>query len=165
MRTDPLTSSLIDEIGKLGASGATRVAPCAHRVQAAPASSRATVDAVLPAGVYRLAVSEKQLLAAGASPRDAKGNAGTTTFTVTKDGYLTVSVDSPYPEYSVSCDRKKMTLRGGLVLVSLSGPGSCGGDFRVAWKPAAGGIEFTRVVPNDPILKVMYGGVVWKRAA
>ena len=163
MREDPLTRSLIDEIAAAGGSGGSRVAPCSHQATAAP-STGLTVDKVLPAGVYRLAVTEQQLLAAGSNARDAKGNAGTTTFTVTKDGYLTVSVDSPYPEYTASCDRQKMTLRGGLVVVSLHGPGSCGGEFRVAWKPAPGGIEFTRVEPSDPILNLMYAGVVWKRA-
>jgi TRAP-type C4-dicarboxylate transport system substrate-binding protein len=163
MRADPLTRSLIDEIAPFGGAAGAPLASCSHTAAAAP-SSGITVDAVLPAGVYRLAVTEKQLLAAGSTPRDAKGNAGTTTFTVTKDGYLTVSVDSPYPEYTTTCDKQKMTLRGGLVLVSLHGGGSCGGDFRVGWRLVPGGIEFTRVEPSDPILNLMYAGVVWKRA-
>ncbi len=51
-----------------------------------------TVTKVIPPGVYRAAFTEQEFLAAGASPVDAKGNAGTWTLTTTADGYQSYEV-------------------------------------------------------------------------
>jgi hypothetical protein len=121
---------------------------------------------MIPPGVYRKTVSEQQLLAAGASPTDAKSNGGTVTLTVTTDGLQSGYLDSPYPEKSGSCPKRKMvivdpnTLRPahrGLVLMG------CAGDFAVAWKRAPGGIEFTGVSAPDPVLLSFWSRVFWRR--
>lgn len=162
MRRDPLTRSLIAEIGPSGSSGAG-VVPCSH--PSSPGTSPGpTVTAVIPAGVYRKAITEQQLLAAGASPTDAKGNGGTSTLTVTSDGYQSIHLDSPYPENTGTCDKRKMYLRHGLVVIEIRGQqNGCNGDFAVAWKLAPGGIEFTRVSIDTPILNSYFAGVFWKR--
>ena len=38
-----------------------------------------------------------------------------------------------------------------------------GGGFGVAWKLVPGGIAFTRVSSQDPVLRSFWSGVVWKR--
>lgn len=170
MRADPLTRSLIAEIGRSGGSGST-VPACSHG-PSGEAGSGPTVNTVIPAGVYRKTVTEQQLLAAGASPSDAKTNGGTWTLTVTADGYQSIHIDSPYPEKTVTCAKRKMYLAStngpqkvdhdGLVAIQLGGAG-CGGGFGVAWKLVPGGIEFTRVSAPDPVLLSFWSGVVWKR--
>jgi TRAP-type C4-dicarboxylate transport system substrate-binding protein len=171
MRADPLTRTLITEIGGMVAAGGT-VAPCSHAAGGAPATG-ATVDAVIPAGVYRKTVTEKQLLAGGASPDGAKTNGGTWTLTVTADGYQQIHIDSPYPEKTVTCEKRKMYIaqttsprpaKRGLVAIDFRGKG-CGGGFGVAWKLVPGGIEFTRVSAPDPVLLSLWSGVFWKRIA
>jgi len=129
---------------------------------------------VIPAGVYRKRVTEHQLLAAGASPTDAKTNGGTWTLTVTAAGYQSIHIDSPYPEKTVTCEKRKMYLasthgpqrvkHNGLVAIQFRGKG-CNGDFGVAWKRAPGGIEFTRVSFPDPVLLSFWSGVYWKGVA
>ena len=98
--------ALIAEIGRGTAAGSS-LSPCSHRAGGGSAGG-ATVDAVIPAGVYRKTVTEEQLLAAGASPTAAKTNGGTWTLTVTEDGYQSFHIDSPYPEKTVTCDKRKM---------------------------------------------------------
>jgi TRAP-type C4-dicarboxylate transport system substrate-binding protein len=170
MRTDPLTRSLIAEIGSSGTSG-SRLAPCSHGPQRGAPSTGPTVTKVIPAGVYRKTVTEQQLLAAGASPTDAKTNGGTLTLTVTADGYQQLHIDSPYPEKTVTCAKRKMYIAEttsprravrGLVAIEMRGRG-CNGDFGVAWKRAPGGIEFTRASAPDPVLTSFWSGVFWKR--
>jgi TRAP-type C4-dicarboxylate transport system substrate-binding protein len=170
MRRDPLTRSLIAEIGA-SSSSAGGVAPC-HPTGSLETRGP-TVTKVIPAGVYRRTVTEHQLLAAGASPSDAKGNGGTWTLTVTADGYQRIHIDSPYPEKTVTCDKHKMYIaqptspkpaKRGLVAIAMSGNG-CGGGFGVAWKLVPGGILFTRVSAADPVLLSLWGGKFWKRVA
>ena len=129
------------------------------------------MTAVIPAGVYRKTVTEQQLRAAGASPTDAKTNGGTVTLTVTPVGYQSMHQDSPYPEKTVTCARRKMYIvdpdtrrraARGLVAMELRGQG-CDGDFGVAWKRAPGGIEFTHVSAPDPVLLSFWSHVFWKR--
>jgi hypothetical protein len=171
MRANPLTRRLITEIGGFVTAGVTQ-APCSHAAGGAAATGP-TVDEVIPAGVYRKTVTEKQLLAAGASPDGAKTNGGTWTMTVTADGYQQIHVDSPYPEYTHTCEKRKMYIatttsprpaRRGLVAIDFRGKG-CGGGFGVAWKLVPGGIEFTRVSAPDPVLLSLWSGVFWKRIA
>jgi len=171
LRADPLTRRLITEIGGMVSAGGT-VAPCSHAAGGASATG-ATVDAVIPAGVYRKTVTEKQLIAAGASPDGAKTNGGTWTLTVTADGYQQIHIDSPYPEKTVTCEKRRMYIvsttsprpaRRGLVAIDFRGKG-CGGGFGVAWKLVRGGIEFTRVSFPDPVLLSFWSGVFWKRIA
>jgi TRAP-type C4-dicarboxylate transport system substrate-binding protein len=171
LRSDPLTRALIEEIGSSTSPG-TVVAPCGH-AQTEPSSTAtgATVTKVIPPGVYRRTVTEQQLLAAGAHPDEAKTNGGTWTLTVTPDGYQQFHLDSPYPEKTVTCEKRKMYIASttspkpaarGFVAIQFRGPG-CGGDFGVAWKLVPGGIEFTRVSFPDPVLLSLYSGDVWKR--
>jgi TRAP-type C4-dicarboxylate transport system substrate-binding protein len=171
MRANPLTRRLITEIGGFVTAGVTE-APCSHAAGGAAATGP-TVDEVIPAGVYRKTVTEKQLLAAGASPDGAKTNGGAWTMTVTADGYQQIHVDSPYPEYTHTCEKRKMYIatttsprpaRRGLVAIDFRGKG-CGGGFGVAWKFVPGGIEFTRVSAPDPVLLSLWSGVFWKRIA
>jgi TRAP-type C4-dicarboxylate transport system substrate-binding protein len=174
MRRDPLTRSLIRQIGSHGSAGAN-VAPCSH-AGGGNANRGSTVTSLIPAGVYRKSVTEKQLLAAGESPSGAKFNAGVWTLTATADGYQSISVDSPYPEYTTTCDKRKMRVRSGMVVIELRGNGSCGGDFALAWKRVPGGIEFTRVALVEagrvlfppglpPVLRLFFDGVVWKKVS
>jgi TRAP-type C4-dicarboxylate transport system substrate-binding protein len=171
MRADPLTRRLIAEIGRTSSRVST-LASCSHRPSGGQAAGP-TVDAVIPAGVYRKTVTERHLRAAGASPDAAKTNGGTWTLTVTADGYQSIHVDSPYPEKSVTCEKRKMYIasttsprpaRRGLVAIDFRGKG-CGGGFGVAWKSVRGGIEFTRVSAPDPVLLSLWSGVFWKRIA
>jgi TRAP-type transport system periplasmic protein len=171
MRADPFTRRLIMEIGAMVSPGGT-VAPCSHAAGRAAAIGP-TVDKVIPAGVYRKTVTEKQLLAAGVSPDGAKTNGGTWTLTVTADGYQQIHVESPYPEKTVTCEKRKMYIaqptsprpaKRGLVAIDFRGKG-CGGGFGVAWKLVPGGIEFTRVSAPDPVLLSLWSGVFWKRVA
>ena len=172
LRSDPLTRALIKEIGS-SASPSTVVAPCGHAQPEASGTTAtgATVTRVIPPGVYRRTVTEQQLLAAGAHPDEAKTNGGTWTLTVTPDGYQQFHLDSPYPEKTVTCEKRKMYIASttspkpaarGFVAIQFRGPG-CGGDFGVAWKLVPGGIEFTRVSFRDPVLLSLYSGDVWKR--
>jgi TRAP-type C4-dicarboxylate transport system substrate-binding protein len=169
MRADPLTRSLIAEIGHTSSRGST-LPPCFHRPSAGRANG-ATVDSVIPAGVYRKTVTEHQLLAAGASPSATKQNSGTWTLTVTADGYQSIHVESPYPGKTITCEKRKMYIasttsprpaRRGLVAIDFRGKG-CNGGFGVAWKLVPGGIEFTRVSAPDPVLLSLWSGVFWKR--
>ena len=171
MRADPLTRSVMAEIGRSRLRSSI-LPPCSHRSRAEPARN-ATVNALIPTGVYRKTVTERQLLAAGASSRDAKTNGGTWTLTVTADGYQSIHIDSPYPEETVTCDKRKMYIaqttsprpaKRGLVAIVFSGKG-CNGGFGVAWKRAPGGIVFTRVSFPDPVLLSFWSGVFWKRVA
>jgi TRAP-type C4-dicarboxylate transport system substrate-binding protein len=172
MRRDTLTRSLIRQIGRHGSAG-PNVPPCSP-AGLGGANPGPTVTSVIPAGVYRKAVTEKQLLAAGESPSSAKFNAGVWTLTATADGAQSIAVDSPYPEYTTTCDKRKMSVRRGVVVIELRGNGSCGGDFAVAWKLVPGGIEFTRVALVEagrvffppglpPALRLFFDGVVWKK--
>jgi hypothetical protein len=146
------------------------VAPCGQKPSNAVATG-ATVTKVIPKGVYRRTVSEQQLLAAGASLRDAKVNGGTWTLTATPDGYQQIHIESPYPEETVTCDKRKMYIASttsprpatrGFVAIEFRGQG-CSGDFGVAWKLVPDGIEFTRVSFPDPVLLSFWSGDVWKR--
>jgi TRAP-type C4-dicarboxylate transport system substrate-binding protein len=169
MRADPFTRRLIRELGRTS-SGASTLASCSHR----PSGGRAagpTVNKVIPAGVYRKTVTEQQLLAAGASRDAAKTNGGTWTLTATASGYQQIHIDSPYPEKTVTCEKRKMYIastnsprraKRGLVAIDFRGNG-CGGGFGVAWKLVPGGIEFTRVSAPDPVLLSLWSGVFWKR--
>jgi C4-dicarboxylate-binding protein DctP len=170
MRRDPLTRRLIAEIG--GSSSSPGPVATCHPTGSL-ATRGPTVTKVIPAGVYRRTVTERQLLAAGASPADAKTNGGTWTLTVTSDGYQQIHIDSPYPEKTVTCEKRKMYIaqptspkpaKRGLVAIELSGNG-CGGGFGVAWKRVPRGILFTRVSAADPILLSLWGGKLWKRVA
>jgi TRAP-type C4-dicarboxylate transport system substrate-binding protein len=161
LRRDQLTRKLIDEIARaiLPNPG---VASCSHKMGVG-ALGGPTVDAVIPAGVYRSPTfTEQQLIALGEDTPGAKNNAGTLTLTVTADGYQSIHLDSPHPEDTATCANRKMYLRQGLVVIEERGPG-CGGDLGVAWKLVRGGIEFTRVEPNIPGLVAYWAGVVWKR--
>jgi TRAP-type C4-dicarboxylate transport system substrate-binding protein len=169
MRRDPLTRSLIADIGASSSSGAG-VAPCSHGSSGAT-SGGPTVTKVIPAGVYRKTVTEQQLLAAGASPSDAKVNVGTWTLTATADGYQQIHIESPYLERTGTCEKRKMYIasttspkpaKRGLVAIEFRGK-VCSGDFGVAWKLVPGGIEFTRVSAPDPVLLTLWSGVFWKR--
>ncbi|PWU25590.1 MAG: hypothetical protein C5B48_00560 [Candidatus Rokuibacteriota bacterium] len=172
LRSDPLTRTLVTEIGS-SASPNSAVAPCGHAqgAQSSAAANGATVTKVIPPGVYRRTVTEQELLAAGASPADAKTNGGTRTLTVTADGYQQFHIDSPYPEKTATCEKRKMYIASttspkpaarGFVAIQFRGHG-CSGDFGVAWKLVPGGIEFTRVSAPDPVLLSFFSGVVWKR--
>jgi TRAP-type transport system periplasmic protein len=167
LRSDPLTRALLAELASRSSSPS--VARCASAIP--HSTSGPTVTAVIPAGVYRKTVTEQQLLAAGATATDAKGNAGTLTLTVTADGYQSMHLDSPYPEKTITCAKRKMyivdpatrrTAARGLVAMELRGQG-CDGDFAVAWKRAPGGIEFTRVSAPMPVLLSFWSHVFWKR--
>ena len=169
MRRDPLTRSLISEIHAWSSPG-THVAPCSHSASGA-ASGGPTVTKVIPPGVYRKTVTERQLRAAGAPPSDAKINAGTWTLTATADGYQQIHIESPYPERTGTCEKRKMYIasttspkpaKRGLVAIEFRGK-VCHGDFGVAWKLVPGGIEFTRVSAPDPVLLTLWSGVFWKR--
>jgi TRAP-type transport system periplasmic protein len=171
LRGDPLTRRLITEIGGVVSAGGTE-ARCSPAARGAPATGP-TVDTVIPAGVYRRTVTEKQLLAAGASPDAAKTNGGTWTLTVTADGYQQIHIDSPYPEKTHTCEKRKMYIasttsprpaKRGLVAIDFRGMG-CGGGFGVAWKLVRGGIEFTRVSFPDPVLLSFWSGAFWKKIA
>jgi TRAP-type C4-dicarboxylate transport system substrate-binding protein len=170
LRADPLTRTLIAELGSSSPSG-SGVAPCGHHESVGAASSAATVTKVIPPGVYRRTVSEQQLLAAGASRDEATTNGGTWTLTVTADGYQQIHIDSPYPEKTVTCAKRKMYIASttsprpavrGFVAIQFRGQG-CNGDFGVAWKLVPGGIEFTRASYPDPVLLSFWSGAVWKR--
>src|SRR5262249_33310487 len=106
LRADPLTRTLLAEIGSSSSSG-PGVAPCGHPQTDAVATGP-TVTEVIPPGVYRRTVTEQQLIAAGASPSEAKASGGTWTLTVTGDGYQQIHVDSPYPERTVTFCKRKM---------------------------------------------------------
>jgi hypothetical protein len=169
MRRDPLTRSLIAEIRAWSTSGGG-VAPCSHAASGGALGGR-TVTKVIPPGVYRKTVTEHQLLAAGASPSDAKVNVGTWTLTATADGYQQIHIESPYPDRTGTCEKRKMYIasttspkpaKRGLVAIEFRGK-VCSGDFGVAWKPVPGGIEFTRVSAPDPVLLTLWSGVFWKR--
>jgi TRAP-type C4-dicarboxylate transport system substrate-binding protein len=169
MRRDPLTRSLIAEIRASSVSGAG-VAPCSHG-SSGGASAGPTVTKVIPPGVYRKTVTEHQLLAAGAAPSEAKINVGTWTLTATADGYQQIHIESPYPERTGTCEKRKMYIasttspkpaKRGLVAIEFRGK-VCSGDFGVAWKLVPGGIEFTRVSAPDPVLLTLWSGVFWKR--
>jgi hypothetical protein len=176
LRSDPLTRTLVAEIGS-STSPSTAVAPCGHKAsgqqQGDAEATSATVTEVIPPGVYRRTVTEKQLIAAGASPSHAKSNAGTLTLTVTADGYQQIHIDSPYPENTVTCAKRKMYIASttspkpaarGLVAMDVDSEG-CNGGFGVAWKLVPGGIEFTRVSFADPVLLSFWSGAFWKRIA
>jgi hypothetical protein len=167
LRTDPLTRTLLAELGS--ARSGPSVAPCSPSARGA--SSGPTVTAVIPAGVYRKTVTEQQLLAAGETPTGAKTNGGTVTLTVTADGYQSTHLDSPYPEKTVTCLKRKMYIVDpvtrrpaprGLVVIELRGQG-CDGNFGVAWKRAPRGLEFTRVSAPVPSLLLFWSHVFWKR--
>jgi TRAP-type C4-dicarboxylate transport system substrate-binding protein len=169
MRRDPLTRRLIAEIAASGSSGGA-VARCS-RGPGRGVSSGPTVTKVIPPGVYRRTVTEQQLLAAGESPAGAKTNGGTWTLTATADGYQQIHIDSPYPEKTGTCDKRKMYVvsptsrrpaKRGLVEIEFHGK-VCNGDFAVAWKLVPGGIEFTRVSFPAPSLLSFWSGVFWKR--
>jgi len=170
MRRDPLTRSLIAQIGASGSSGAA-VASCSHG-SSGQAFGGPTVTKVIPPGVYRKTVTEQQLLAAGAPPSEAKINAGTWTLTTTADGYQQIHIESPYPERTGTCEKRKMYIasttspkpaKRGLVAIDFRGK-VCNGGFGVAWKLVPGGIEFTRVsYPKDAALRSLWVNVVWKR--
>ncbi|MFL5955392.1 MAG: TRAP transporter substrate-binding protein [Gaiellaceae bacterium] len=169
MRRDPLTRSLIADISASSLSGGG-VAPCSHG-STGLASGGPTVTKVIPAGVYRKTVTEHQLLAAGAPPHDAKINVGTWTLTATANGYQQIHIESPYPERTGTCEKRKMFIasttspkpaKRGLVAIEFRGK-ICSGDFGVAWKLVPGGIEFTRVSAPDPVLLTLWSGVFWKR--
>lgn len=162
LRSDPLTRTLLRELAGGGSGrGIARCVGSGRRRYSGP-----TVAAVVPPGVYRKTVTEQQLLAAGASPTDAKTNGGTVTLTITAGGYQSAHLDSPYPEKTTSCAKRKMTivdpdtlrpaLRGLVVM-------GCAGDFGVAWKRAPGGIEFTGVSAPDPVLLSFWSNAFWKR--
>jgi TRAP-type C4-dicarboxylate transport system substrate-binding protein len=162
LRSDPLTGVLLRELS--GDRSGPTTPSCAGSGRIAYAGP--TVTTVLPPGVYRKTVSEQQLLAAGASPTDAKTNGGTVTVTVTADGYQSEHLDSPYPEKTGSCPKQRMVIvdpntlrpaRRGLVLMG------CVGDFAVAWQRAPGGIEFTGVSAPVPVLLSFWSHVFWKR--
>ena len=170
MRRDPLTRSLIAEIGASSSIGSRGLAPCSH-VASKAASSGPTVTKVIPPGVYRKTVTEQQLVKAGAAPNEAKINAGTWTLTATADGYQQIHIDSPYPERTGTCEKRKMYIasttspkpaKRGLVAIEFRGK-VCHGDFGVAWRLVPGGIEFTRVSFPDPALVSLWSGVFWKR--
>jgi TRAP-type C4-dicarboxylate transport system substrate-binding protein len=169
LRSDPATRRMIAELGS--STPSSGVAPCAHEASATTPTSGATVTKVIPPGVYRRTVTEQQLLAAGASTDEAKTNGGTWTLTVTPDGYQQIHIDSPYPEKTVTCMKRKMYIAGttsprpaarGFVAIQFRGQG-CNGDFGVAWKLVPGGIEFTRASAPDPVLLSFWAGAVWKR--
>jgi len=171
MRADPFTRSVMAEIARWSVRS-SMLPPCSHR-SSAELARHATVNAVIPAGVYRKTVTEHQLLSAGASVTDAKTNGGTWTLTVTADGYQSIHIDSPYPEKTHTCDKRKMYIaqttsprpaKRGLVAIDFRGEG-CNGGFGVAWKRAPGGIMFTRVSFPDPVLLSFWSGVFWKRVA
>jgi len=157
LRKDPLTRNLIDSIDKLP-SQASSIAACTPKADATAGPS-ATVTSLIPAGTYRKKVTEAALLAAGASPKQARENVGTWTLKTTADGRQTVSIVSPHPEWTTTCDSAMMRLARGLVVIDTYGS-KCGGSVSVAWKPATGGIEFVRSVPNDWI-QVVWSGI-WK---
>jgi TRAP-type C4-dicarboxylate transport system substrate-binding protein len=171
LRSDPLTRTLLAEIGSPAPAG-PGVAPCGHpQPQSNVSATGATVTKVIPPGVYRRTVTEQQLLAAGASTTEAKSNGGTWTLTVTDDGYQQIHIESPYPERTGTCEKRKMYIasttspkpaRRGLVAIEFRGK-VCHGDFGVAWKLVPGGIEFTRVSFPDPVLLSLWSGVFWKR--
>jgi TRAP-type C4-dicarboxylate transport system substrate-binding protein len=170
MRSDPATRKLIAELGSSTTSPSS-VAPCAHEASVTTPTSGATVTSVIPPGVYRRTVTEQQLLAAGASTDEAKTNGGTWTLTVTPDGFQQIHIDSPYPEKTVTCTKRKMYIASttsprpaarGLVAIQFRGQG-CNGDFGVAWKLVPGGIEFTRASAPDPVLLSFWTRAVWKR--
>jgi hypothetical protein len=73
-------------------------------------------------------------------------------------------VVSPYPDLSAKCDKRKMYLRNGLVVLEVRGE-SCGGGVTdsVAWKLTAEGLRFTRVVPDHPANRVFYLSRVWRK--
>lgn len=157
MRKDPIARRLIAQIEAAGMPGP--IAPCGQK---AVKEKRAPVGSLIPKGVYRGAhVSEQQLLAAGASPGEARGNSGVLTLTVTSDGRQTLRYDTDDRTYAATCDKRKMYLRNGLVV--LEQRGSCGGDIAVAWRRASDGIRFTRVFPDAPILRELFTNRVWKR--
>lgn len=161
LRRNVLTRSLIAEIDGLGLSG-SGVATCSRK-QSGNDKGGTTVTSVIPKGVYRSStLTEQQLLESGASQREARENAGFLTLETTEDGYQTVRFETLYPEYSARCDKRKMYLSKGLVVIELRGP-KCGGDFAVAWKLTSDGIRFTRVSPNDAGLRLRWTSAVWRR--
>lgn len=159
MRRDALTRSLIAELEPLRSVGGG-VAPCKHA--GAGTKGGPTVTKVIPPGVYRAAFTEKEFLAAGVIPVDAKGNAGTWTLTTTANGYQWYEVVSPYPELTAKCDKRKMYLRNGLVVLEVRGE-KCGATDAVAWKLAPEGLRFTRIVPEHPANRIFYLSRVWKK--
>ena len=169
LRSDPATRRLIAELGSPTPSSG--VAPCAHEASGTTPTSGPTVSRVIPPGVYRRTVTEQQLVAAGASTDEAKTNGGTWTLTVTPDGYQQIHIDSPYPEKTVTCTKRKMYIASttsprpsarGFVAIQFRGQG-CNGDFGVAWKLVPGGIEFTRASSPDPVLLSFWTRAVWRR--
>jgi TRAP-type C4-dicarboxylate transport system substrate-binding protein len=157
MRRDPLARRLIDEV-RAAKSSPSGVAACN-----VSATKRASKDAALiPRGVYRRSrVTEAELLAAGASPGEARGNSGILTLTVSSGGVQRLRFDTDRPEYAATCDARKMYRWKGLVAIDLRG--ACGGDIAVAWKRTSDGIRFTRVVPNAPVLRLLFMSRAWKR--
>jgi TRAP-type C4-dicarboxylate transport system substrate-binding protein len=138
MRRDALTRGLLEQIGALRISN-SKVASCSKGTRSGPSAK------LIPEGVYRWADSYEELLAAGAPPDAARENAGTWTIAVTKNGYQSIHVAAEYPEWTTTCNKRKMYVRQGLVIIELRGP-KCGGNFGVAWEPAPDGIRITRWV-------------------
>jgi len=163
MRRDLLTRSVMREIERMGASRGG-VAPCSHKPKP-PGDGGPTVDSVIPAGVYRSPTyTVQQLIDRGGDPPGATWNAGTYTLTTTADGYQTMHQDDPeYPQYTTTCETRKMYLSKGLVVLEQKGANNCAGNIEVAWKLVPNGIEFTRVVPNLPIQRAYFLNVVWQR--
>ena len=141
MRRDAQTRRLLEQIEALPMSNSV-VASCSKRTGGGPSAK------LIPEGVYRWADSYEDILAAGAPADAARENAGTWTLTATKDGYQSIHVDAVYPEWTTTCNKRKMYIQKGLVIIELRGQ-KCGGNFGVAWEPAADGIRITRWVEPD----------------
>ena len=155
MRRDALTRGLLEQIEALRISNAV-VASCSK------GTGEGANAKLIPKGVYRWADSYDDLLAAGAQPEDARENAGTWTITVTKDGYQSIHVEAEYPEWTTTCNKRKMYVQKGLVIIELRGT-KCGGNFGVAWQPDPDGIRITRwVEPNAWGPRLMIGRVLKK---
>ena len=156
-----LTRDLMADIASQGGS-ASGLAPCSGGKNTANTGGD-TVKTVIPKGVYRgPRVTKKDLIAAGASAHGARLNAGIVTLTTTADGYQRFQWDTDDPGAKSNCIKRKMLISGGMVVFELRGV-NCGGDFSLVWKPAPGGIRFTRVYPNDPLLRVTFLRGVWKK--
>jgi TRAP-type C4-dicarboxylate transport system substrate-binding protein len=164
LQKDPQTAALIAAIRGLAAR--TPPSPPVAACGPAPAASSVQPAAgTFPDGIYRKTVSEKAMLAAGVSGRDAKNHAGLWTMTFDKG---TVAIQQRgYPAGTgVYC------LSAGQVTVT-EGRSRCGATdgrvlFTAAWQLDHDQLRFTATAgdndaPPGALTNTLFGGEPWTK--
>jgi hypothetical protein len=114
-----------------------------------------------PDGIYRWAVDEADLLAAGIDLSEAYYNSGLMTMTIENGRWLhhTDSAADP-PDCGGS-----YAVEGSRVAFTADDDPDCGGPslvFAGRWRPTDDGIEFTDIQPASPFSDIMWG-TPWRR--